>query len=97
MKADKMYSIDSFGNWLKVNTALTELFNSVKNKSTPIIVERIVKEIDDIVKIVRFPGWQNTEQGRKDVTTALKSVFIKKRLFDNDLFDKAYEYVQQYY
>ena len=24
MKADKMYSIDSFGNWLKVNTALTD-------------------------------------------------------------------------
>lgn len=81
----------------KGKAALTELFNSVKNSSTPIIVERIVNEIDEIVKIVRFPGWKDTEQGRKDVAKALKSVFIKKKLFDNELFDKAYGYVEQYY
>lgn len=81
----------------KGKAALTELFNSVKNKSTPIIVERIVNEIDEIVKIVRFPGWKDTVQGRNDVIKALKSVFIKKRLFDNELFDKAYGYVEQYY
>lgn len=78
-------------------TSLTELFNNVKNKSTPVIVERIVTEIDEIVKIVRFPGWQNTIQGRNDVTKALKSIFIKKRLFDTELFEKAYGYVEQYY
>ena len=38
----------------KGKAALTELFNSVKNKNTPIIVERIVNDIDDIVKIVCF-------------------------------------------
>ena len=81
----------------KGKAALTELFNSVKNKSTPIIVERIVKEIDDIVRIVRFPGWTNSPQGRQDVSKAIKTVFIKKRLFDNDLFEKAYGYVEQYY
>lgn len=77
--------------------ALTELFKSVKNSSTPIIVERIVNEIDEIVKIVRFPGWKDTDQGRRDVSIALKSVFIKKRLFDSELFEKAYKYVEQYY
>ena len=81
----------------KGKAALTELFNSVKNKSTPIIVERVVNEIDEIVKIVRFPGWKDTVQGRNDVIKALKSVFIKKRLFDNELFEKAYGYVEQYY
>ena len=81
----------------KGKAALTELFKSVKNQNTPVIVERIVTEIDDIVKIVRFPGWQDTYQGRLDITKALKSVFIKKRMFDNELFDKAYGYVEQYY
>lgn len=81
----------------KGKAALTELFKSVKNANTPVIVERIVTEIDDIVKIVRFPGWQDTYQGRLDVTKALKSVFIKKRMFDNELFEKAYGYVEQYY
>lgn len=47
----------------KGKAALTELFNGVKNSSTPIIVERIVTDIDDIVKIVRFDGWQNTTGG----------------------------------
>ena len=81
----------------KGKAALTELFNSVKNRSTPIIVERMVNEIDEIVKIVRFPGWKDTPQGRNDVIVALKSVFIKKKLFDTELFEKAYNYVEQYY
>ena len=40
--------------------ALTELFNEVKSKNTHVIVERIVADIDAIVKQVRFPGWQGT-------------------------------------
>ena len=63
----------------KGKAALTELFKSVKNRSTPVIVERIVNEIDEIVKIVRFPGWQDTDQGRTDVEKALRKVFIEKR------------------
>lgn len=43
----------------KGKAALTELFNGVKNQNTPVIVERVVTDIDDIVKIVRFDGWQN--------------------------------------
>lgn len=58
----------------KGKAALTELFNSVKNPSTPIIVERIVNDIDDIVKIVRFEGWQNTTTGKQEVKKALRSV-----------------------
>ena len=38
----------------KGKAALTSLFQNVKNDSTPIIVERIVNDIDGIVKIVRF-------------------------------------------
>ena len=78
--------------------ALTELFNSVKNKATPIIVERIVKDIDDIVKIVRFDGWQNTTAGKQEVKKALRSVvWIKYKIKDVDVFDKAYKYIEQYY
>lgn len=49
----------------KGKAALTELFNGVRNEKTPIMVERIVNDIDDIVKIVRFDGWQDTNTGRK--------------------------------
>ncbi|MBR6517854.1 MAG: type I restriction endonuclease subunit R [Bacilli bacterium] len=78
--------------------ALTELFNGVKNKATPIIVERIVKDIDDIVKIVRFDGWQNTTAGKQEVKKALRSVvWIKYKIKDVDVFEKAYSYIEQYY
>lgn len=82
----------------KGKAALTELFNSVKNRNTPIIVERIVADIDAIVKIVRFDGWQRTSAGKQEVTKALRSVvWIKYKLKDQDIFDKAYKYIEMYY
>ena len=78
--------------------ALTELFNGVKNRSTPVIVERIVADIDNIVKIVRFDGWQSTTAGKQEVKKALRSVvWIKYKIKDKDVFDKAYSYIEQYY
>jgi type I restriction enzyme, R subunit len=82
----------------KGKAALTELFNSVKNRNTPIIVERIVNDIDDIVKIVRFPDWQSTTTGKQEVKKALRSViWVKYKIKDKELFDKAYSYVEMYY
>jgi len=78
--------------------ALTELFNGVRNDKTPIIVERIVNDIDGIVKIVRFDGWQNTTEGQKEVKKALRSIiWIKYKLKNQDVFDRAYSYIEQYY
>lgn len=78
--------------------ALTELFNGIKNEKTPIIVERIVADIDDIVKIVRFDGWQKTTTGKNEVKKALRSViWIKYKIKDKEVFDKAYNYIEQYY
>ncbi|KJS13221.1 MAG: DEAD/DEAH box helicase [Peptococcaceae bacterium BRH_c8a] len=82
----------------KGKAALTELFNSVKNKNTPIIVERIVKDIDGIVKIVRFDGWQDTSTGKQEVKKALNSVvWVKYKIKDKDLLNKAYSYIEMYY
>lgn len=82
----------------KGKAALTELFNGVKNKNTPVIVERIVADIDSIVKIVRFDGWQNTKTGRQEVKKALRSVvWMKYKIKDKEVFDKAYSYIEQYY
>lgn len=82
----------------KGKAALTELFEGVRNENTPIIVKRVVDDIDEIVKYVRFPGWQDTTSGRQDVKKALRqTVWIKYKIHDKELFDKAYEYVEQYY
>jgi type I restriction enzyme R subunit len=79
-------------------TALTELFNEVKSKNTHVIVERIVADIDAIVKQVRFDGWQTTTQGEREVQQALRRALLKYRLHtDQELFEKAYGYIRQYY
>ena len=82
----------------KAKEALTELFNEAKNKNTHIIVERIVADIDDIVKKVRFPDWQHTSQGERLVQKELRRTLLKYKLHtDQELFDKAYSYIRQYY
>ena len=62
------------------------------------MVESVVKDIDGIVRIVRFDGWQDTSTGRNSVKRSLRDVImIKYRLRDAELFNKAYAYVEQYY
>jgi len=78
--------------------ALTELFNEVKTASTPIIVERVVADIDEIVRQVRFDGWQATNAGERLVKQALRKTLFKYRLHqDEELFEKAFGYIHQYY
>jgi type I restriction enzyme, R subunit len=82
----------------RAKEALTELFNEAKSRNTHIIVERIVADIDDIVKKVRFPDWQHTSQGERLVQRELRRTLLKYKLHtDQDLFDKAYGYIRQYY
>lgn len=78
--------------------ALTELFNSVKNENTPIIVEHIVNDIDEIVKKVRFPDWQTSSEGVKLVKRELRNItWNRYKIKDQEVFNKAYRYIEQYY
>ena len=78
--------------------ALTELFNEVKTEETPIMVERVVSDIDEIVRLVRFPGWQGTQAGERELRKALRKTLFKYKLHaDEELFEKAYSYIKQYY
>ncbi len=82
----------------RAKEALTELFSEAKSKNTHIIVERIVNDIDEIVKKVRFPDWQHTSQGERLVQKELRKALLKYKLHtDQDLFDRAYAYIRQYY
>ncbi|WP_413174493.1 type I restriction endonuclease subunit R [Anabaena azotica] len=78
--------------------ALTELFLEVRNEQTPKMVERIVNDIDEIVRLVRFPGWQKTSAGEREVKQALRKTLFKYKLHqDKEIFEKAYGYIRQYY
>ena len=78
--------------------ALTQLFEEAKNGSTPVMVKRVVDDIDEIVRAVRFDGWQNTHAGEREVKIALRKTLFKYKLHqDQGLFERAYGYIKEYY
>ncbi len=78
--------------------ALTELFLEIKTNQTPAVVERIVTDIDSIVRSIRFPGWQKTNSGEREVQKSLRKSLFKYKLHkDQVLFDRAYGYIKEYY
>ncbi len=78
--------------------ALTELFLELKTDQTPVVVERIVTDIDAIVRIVSFPGWQQSVSGEREVQKSLRQALLKYQLHkDQGLFDRAYAYIKEYY
>lgn len=78
--------------------ALTELFQALKTDQTPIIVDNIVNRIDEVVRAVRFDGWQSTIRGDQEVRQALrKTLYVQFKIRDNDVFEKALGYIREYY
>tara|TARA_R110000737_G_scaffold181275_2_gene204878 strand:- start:125 stop:3091 length:2967 start_codon:yes stop_codon:yes gene_type:complete len=78
--------------------ALTELFLELKTNKTPAVVERIVLDIDTIVRMVSFPGWQKSNQGEREVQSSLRKIlWVKYKIKDQILFDRAYAYIKEYY
>lgn len=78
--------------------ALTELFEEVRNGNTPVMVKRVVDDIDEIVRQIRFDGWQTTHAGEREVKIALRKTFFKYKLHqDAELFERAYGYIKEFY
>lgn len=78
--------------------ALTKLFFECKIETTPKIIEKIVEEIDNVVKVTRFDGWQWTVSGEKEIKMALRRTLLKYKLHkEQDLFDRAYSYIREHY
>lgn len=84
----------------QARAALTELFESIKTPETPIIVENVVNDIDtQVVEIVRrFNNAFKTVTGQNEVRKMLRTIlWLKYKIKDNDVFEKAYKYVEMYY
>lgn len=65
---------------------------------TPAVVERIVNDIDAIVRQVRFPRWQKTASGEREIQSSHRKALLKYKLHKEQvLFDRAYEYIKEYY
>lgn len=84
----------------KARAALTELFQSIKTEETPIIVEQVVNDIDnEVVNIVRqFNDAFQSVTARREIKKKLRSIlWVKYQIKDNDVFERAYQYIEMYY
>jgi len=78
--------------------ALTQIFLEIKSDTTPQIVASIVEDIDKIVIVTRFDGWQNTHAGQKEIQKVLRQTLFKYKLHkEQELFEKAYGYIREHY
>ena len=84
----------------QARAALTDLFQSIKTEETPIIVEQVVNDIDnEVVNIVRqFNDAFQSVTARREIKKKLRSIlWIKYQIKDNDVFERAYQYIEMYY
>ncbi|MHB8059646.1 MAG: type I restriction endonuclease subunit R, partial [Gaiellaceae bacterium] len=78
--------------------ALTQIFREYAPEEKPEIIERVVLEIDAVVMQVRFPSWQTSRQGDRQVKISIRAALNKFGLpAQGELFDRAYAYVAEHY
>ena len=78
--------------------ALTEIFLELKTQATPRMIANIVEDIDKIVRVTRFDGWQDSISGERGIQKALRQTLFKYKLHtEQDLFEKAYAYIREHY
>ena len=67
-------------------------------RASCVLYKRELDDIDEIVRAVRFNGWQATHAGEREVKKALRRTLFKYKLHqDADLFERAYGYIREYY
>lgn len=62
---------------------LTEWFMELKTDIKPTIVERIANDIDEIVRLIRYEGWQNSTFGERELKMKLRKGFGQKYIRKN--------------
>jgi len=61
-------------------------------------LKKIVEEIDQIISKERYDGWQNTITGTKLIQQKLYRILYTHKLYDDEeLFEKAYNYIKEHY
>ena len=61
-------------------------------------VERLVGDIDEIVRMVWFPRWHDTKASESVVQKALRKViYVNYQITDQHLFDRAFGYIRKNY
>jgi type I restriction enzyme R subunit len=78
--------------------ALTQILEEYRPPNVPVIIEEVVAAIDEVVRQVRFTGWNETQAGDRTVRRELRLLLKRYGLpTTRDLFDRAYAYIRENY
>lgn len=78
--------------------ALTQIFLEYAPDDAPVMIEKVVLEVDAIVRDVRYDGWARTQKGDRIVRQSIRNVLRPHGLHNVEgLFDAAYAYVAEHY
>ena len=62
------------------------------------VLKRIKNYFEEIIKVFFSHEGKKTTAGKQEVKKALRSIiWIKYKLKNKEVFDKAYSYIEQYY
>ncbi len=84
----------------QARAALTDLFESIRTDQTPQFVENVVNDIDkEVANIVRmFNDAFQSVTAKREIKKKLRSIlWLKYQIKDEEVFNKAYEYIEMYY
>lgn len=78
--------------------ALTRIFEQQNLPTPPEMIKKIVHQIDEIVKKVRFEGWQHTIAGDRQIKREVTRILLQYKLHkDAELLSKIYGYIREHY
>ena len=78
--------------------ALTQILEEYAPPGVPVIISKVVEDIDALVRPIRGTRWQESQPGDREVRQQLRVIFRKAGLPPSgDLFDRAYGYVREHY
>jgi type I restriction enzyme R subunit len=78
--------------------ALTQIFEEYRPDGVSIVIDTVVKQVDDLVEPVRGTGWQTSHPGDRTVRQELRLILRNNGLPPaGDLFDRAYAYIRENY
>ncbi len=78
--------------------ALTQILEEYAPPGVPVIVSKVVEDIDALVRPIRGTRWQESQPGDREVRRQLRLVLKTSGLPPSgELYDRAYAYIREHY
>ncbi|OLS22260.1 MAG: hypothetical protein HeimC2_30220 [Candidatus Heimdallarchaeota archaeon LC_2] len=75
----------------------SEIYNSFKSQSIPIMIDKLVIDIDEIVIYILNDDWVWSKKSENIVKQVLGEIFTKYKLQNEvELFNRAFDYIREY-